>query len=120
MTRRFRNWAHLISISSSAYFVTATRFPSEVQIEDSRKLLQDAVLVTVRNVDGELAGAIDTRSATGLDSLDFVVHILDGPRTYIARNIFAHNVLYEIRVVYVDSDFASAEFRGFADSFQTR
>jgi hypothetical protein len=65
-----------------------------------------------------LAGAIDTSNDTGLNSLDFVVDISDGPRTYMGRNVFQNNKLYEMRVIYLDSK--SAEFRKFVDSFKIK
>jgi len=100
----------------AGYFLTVTTIPNDVLIYDGRKLLENAVARSVRNVNGELAGAIDTRNSTGVNSIDFVINIPDGPRTYIARNVVEGNKLYEMRVVYLSSK--SGEFRGFVDSLK--
>lgn len=70
------------------YFLSVTNFPNNfVQISD-KSLLESAVQVTVLNLRGELHGAIDTRNATGYDSIDYVISIADGPRTYMGRGYF--------------------------------
>lgn len=103
----------------AAYFLSVTQIPPYIETQDVMKILEGTVASSVKNLDAEasgtkLAGAIDTRKLTGLDSIDFVINIPDGPRTYMGRNVIKGNNLYEMRVIYVSSK--SAEYRGFVDS----
>jgi hypothetical protein len=101
---------------SAGYFLTVTALPNDLHVTEPNAFLENAVARTVQSVGGELAGAIDTQNIVGHNSIDFVVNIPDGPRTYMGRNVLEGNNVYEMRVVYLSSK--SAEFRGFVDSLK--
>lgn len=99
------------------YFLTSTKFPNDYDMSDPLDLLSKAVMMSVNNLNGNLIGAIDTKNLTGHDSVDFVIGISDGPRTYMGRNVLIKDTLYEMRAVYMDYNEQDAEYRKFVDSF---
>ena len=107
-----------LASNQASYFLTVSTIPDEVMKFETSKILQSAITSTVKNLGGSLEGAIDTGNLTGLNSVDFVVDIPDGPRTYMARDIVVGNKLLELRVVYVTAHGIGVEYRGFIDSFK--